>query len=72
MNFIKTTLSKRKLNWFINEGLISDWDDPRFPTLRGILRRGMQVPCMVEFMIEQGPTNNANLMKWDKFWTLNR
>jgi glutamyl-tRNA synthetase len=42
------------------------------PTVKGILRRGMTVTSLVEFMLEQGPSKNANLMFWDKFWALNR
>lgn len=42
------------------------------PTVRGILRRGITVTSLVEFMLEQGPSKNANLMTWDKFWALNR
>lgn len=42
------------------------------PTVRGILRRGITVTSLVEFMLEQGPSKNANMMTWDKFWALNR
>lgn len=72
LNFVKTTLSKRKLNWFVDEGIVGGWDDPRFPTVRGIMRRGMTVVALTEFMLDQGPSKNSNLMEWDKIWATNR
>jgi len=34
--------------------------------MKGILRRGLQVPTLVEFMLEQGPSKNSNMQQWDK------
>jgi glutamyl-tRNA synthetase len=72
LNFIHTTLSKRKLNWFVQNKLVEGWDDPRFPTFRGIFRRGLLLNTLIEFMLEQGPSKNTNLMEWDKLWALNK
>ena len=72
LNFVNTCLSKRKLQWFVDEKRVESWEDPRFPTLRGILRRGVRVESLIEFMLEQGPSKNVNLQEWDKFWAINK
>ena len=72
LNFVYTTLSKRKLTWFVNEGKVSGWNDPRMPTVQGILRRGMTVEALREFMLLQGFSMGTNMMEWDKIWTINK
>jgi len=58
---ICAVLSKRKLNWFVEKNHVDDWDDPRFPTVQGIMRRGLTVEALKQFMLEQGPSKNTNL-----------
>jgi len=72
LNLVNTCLSKRKLKWIIDSGIVTGWDDPRFPTIRGIRRRGMCSEAIMEFIIEQGASKNANIMEWDKIWAINR
>jgi glutamyl-tRNA synthetase len=72
MNFIKTFLSKRKLNKVVDDGKVWGWDDPRMPTVRGIRRRGMTIPALQEFILKTGPSKNINLMDWSAFWATNK
>uniref|UniRef100_A0A4W5L7W9 Glutamyl-prolyl-tRNA synthetase 1 n=1 Tax=Hucho hucho TaxID=62062 RepID=A0A4W5L7W9_9TELE len=53
LNLNNTVLSKRKLTWFVDQGYVDGWDDPRFPTVRGVLRRGMTVEGLKQFIAAQ-------------------
>lgn len=72
LNFIYTLLSKRKLHWFVDQGLVRGWDDPRFPTVRGIRRSGMTVDALRQFMLSQGPSQATLSLEWDSIWSLNK
>lgn len=72
INFIRTFLSKRKLTKVVDTGRVTGWDDPRLPTVRGILRRGLTVPALREFMLKQGPSRNVVTMDWTTIWAINK
>ncbi|KAH0727004.1 hypothetical protein KY284_002869 [Solanum tuberosum] len=72
LNLVYTLLSKRKLLWFVQNGLVEGWDDPRFPTVQGIVRRGLKIEALIQFILEQGASKNLNLMEWDKLWATNK
>ncbi|CZS99485.1 hypothetical protein WAI453_002505 [Rhynchosporium graminicola] len=72
MNFIRTVLSKRKLTKLVDSGDVWGWDDPRMPTIRGVIRHGMTVSALRDFILKQGPSRNIVVMDWTNFWASNK
>ncbi|KAM3962485.1 glutamyl-prolyl-tRNA synthetase [Aphomia sociella] len=72
LSMTNTVLSKRKLTWFVEQGLVDGWDDPRMPTVRGVLRRGMCVEALRQFIRAQGSSRSVVFMEWDKIWAINK
>ncbi len=44
-----TAMSKRRLVQLVQDGHVSDWDDPRMPTLSGLRRRGYTPEAIRDF-----------------------
>jgi glutamyl-tRNA synthetase len=55
VNFTHTILSKRKLQFFVDQGFVTGWDDPALPTVRGILARGLSPQALREFILSLVP-----------------
>lgn len=72
LNFAYTLLSKRKLQWFVDQGYVAGWNDPCFPTVQGLLRRGLSVKTLTEFVLLQGSSKSVTNQSMDKLWAMNR
>jgi len=72
IDFVYTVLSKRKLKYLVEKGVVNGWDDPRFPTVRGIRSRGMTVKGLKDYIIGQGASQMTLQLEWDSVWTANK
>ncbi|ORX39158.1 putative glutamate-tRNA ligase [Kockovaella imperatae] len=72
IDFVYTVLSKRKLKYLVEQGAVKGWDDPRFPTVRGIRSRGMTVKGLKDYIIGQGASQQQMQLEWDSIWTANK
>lgn len=42
------------------------------PTVRGVLRRGLTVEGLKQFIFAQGGSRSIVVMEWDKIWAFNK
>ena len=61
LNITNTVLSKRKLRYLVENGIVDSWDDPRMPTLCGLRRRGYTPESVLDFISRIG-VSKANSM----------
>ncbi len=67
LNLSHVVLSKRKLIELVNKNYVSDWDDPRLPTLSGAKRRGYS-PRGIQLFIERiGVSKSDSLIDYTVF-----
>ncbi|HIC36312.1 MAG TPA: glutamine--tRNA ligase/YqeY domain fusion protein, partial [Candidatus Marinimicrobia bacterium] len=66
LNLSYTVMSKRKLKQLVEGDHVSDWDDPRMPTLSGMRRRGFTPQSIRDFMYEVGIAKRENVMEIEK------
>lgn len=71
LNFSHTILSKRKLTKLIDAGLVNGWADPRMPTIRGIIKKGIQIEPLISYIKTQATSRSTVLLAWDKLWSFN-
>ncbi len=61
LNLGYTIVSKRRLLQLVNEKVVSDWDDPRMPTISGLRRRGIPASALRSFVTSVGVTKFDSL-----------
>ncbi|MCV2503790.1 MAG: glutamine--tRNA ligase/YqeY domain fusion protein, partial [Neisseriaceae bacterium] len=62
LELLYTITSKRKLNRLVTEQYVSNWDDPRMPTIAGMRRRGYTAPGIRLFCKRIGISKSENIV----------
>ena len=63
LNLEYAITSKRKLNLLVSEKIVDGWDDPRMPTVSGMLRRGYTPAAIRDFCQRIGVTKQENTVE---------
>jgi glutamyl-tRNA synthetase len=72
LNILGTELSKRKIKDKVNKGEYDGWNDPRLYTLGGLLRRGLHLDGLEEFMKDTGYPGLGIEVEPVALWTINK
>ncbi len=62
LNLNYTVMSKRKLLQLVEDGVVTDWDDPRMPTISGMRRRGYTAAAIRNFATRVGIAKRENVI----------
>ncbi len=65
LNISNTVMSKRILRELVNTGIVTGWDDPRMPTLRGLRRRGFTPGAIRKFLSETGLAKSYSIVDYE-------
>jgi len=62
LNMSYTIMSKRKLSYLIEKKIVSSWDDPRMPTISGMIKRGYPPNALINFVKKAGVAKRENII----------
>ena len=62
LNMSYTIMSKRKLSLLIENRIVSSWDDPRMPTISGMIKRGYPSKSLINFVKKAGIAKRENII----------
>lgn len=60
LNISNTIMSKRKIEYLVNEGIVSGWKDPRLLTIEGMRMRGYTPSMINDFCAHIGVSRKGN------------
>ncbi len=67
LNLSHTVTSKRKLRELVEKNIVSGWDDPRLPTLRGMRKRGYPPAAIRQFCEMIGISRSDSVIEMSLF-----
>jgi len=67
LNLSHTVTSKRKLRQLVDEHVVTGWDDPRLPTLRGMRKRGYPPAAIRQFCEMVGISRSDSVIDMSLF-----
>jgi glutamyl-tRNA synthetase len=71
-NFKGTPVKKRLLRPLVEKGAVTGWDDPRMPTVDGLMRRGILPQAIRDLTLLVGYTKAEHEYDWSILLSINR